>query len=105
MARYTFPLGNDFGVRYQTAMDISRLDEYDRLQVGQWVKRRNHPKLSRLVPNGHLIHPSGAGPKRKQRVNQVAFRLACGRSLADVLGTAYVDVTPVTPERVLQLIA
>jgi hypothetical protein len=77
-------------------MDISQLEDYDRLQVGQWVSRRNHPKLSRLVPNG---------PKRKQRVNQVAFRLACGKSLSDVLGTAYVDVTPVTPERVLQLIA
>jgi hypothetical protein len=86
-------------------MDISQLEDYDRLQVGQWVSRRNHPKLSRLVPNGHLIPPSGNGPKRKQRVNQVAFRLACGKSLSDVLGTAYVDVTPVTPERVLQLIA
>jgi hypothetical protein len=102
--RYRFPVGNSVGVQYVPTVDIGNLDG-QRLQVGQWVKRRNHPKPSRLAPNGHLVHPSGGGPRKFQTVSNTAFRLACGKSLRDVLGTAYINATPTpTVDHILQLI-
>lgn len=92
--RYRFPLGNTFGVPYVKTVHVTDLN-VGRFQIGQWVRTNNHVKSSRLVPNGHLVHPTGNGPKR---VDNQTFRLACGKSLSAVLGTSYVDVTP-TVER------
>jgi hypothetical protein len=71
---------------------------------GQWVRRPGHPKPSRLVPGGRLLHPHNVGPKSKQTVPMIAFRLLCGRSHDDVLGTVTID-TGANLDRVLQLIA
>lgn len=88
------------------------------LTCGQWVKVTGQVKPSRFVRynadgTAFLVSPTGRG--RKARVNMQAFRLACGKSLAQVISTANVngrvvknsidgDSTEVTPKDVIDLL-
>src|SRR5688500_14515426 len=70
---------------------------------GQWVQTADHPKPKRLV-KGVLMGHHKTGPRAKQTVPMIQFRLACGRSLSDVYGTVTIDVNA-NMDRALQLIA